>query len=92
MIGRLLQDCPMPRCQFFCLALVVAASGCGTPRAYQFWHPGNIQTQRLRATVHDPYPDPDQGPIVMGGRPRDYAEPLPEAVKNRIYADSFFGR
>ena len=82
-------------CRFISLLALVAAlatAGCGTPRAYQFWHPGNIQTQRLRATVHDPYPDPDLGPEVMGGRPRGYFEPLPEAVRNRIYADGYLGR
>jgi hypothetical protein len=84
----------MRRCYLCWLALACAclASGCGTPRAYNFWHPGNIQSQRLRAVVHDPYPDPDLGPPVLGGRPRDYFEPLPEPVKNRIYTDSYWGR
>lgn len=54
--------------------------------------PGTIEQQRLRATIHDPYPDPNLGPEVVGGRPRDYANPLPEAVRNRIYVDSWWGR
>jgi len=82
----------MPRRHLLVLAIAAAAfSGCAG-RHPDFWHPGNIQTQRLRAVVHDPYPDQDQGPVVMGGRPRDYAEPLPEAVRNRIYRDGYWGR
>ena len=53
-----------------------------------FWHPGNVQQQRLRATIHDPFPDPDMGPKIDGGRPREFQEPLPEPVRNRIYADN----
>jgi hypothetical protein len=56
-------------------------------------HPGTIQQQRLRATIHDPYPDPDLGPNDGGSaRPRDYQQPLPEPVRNRIYADSSWWR
>ena len=54
--------------------------------------PGTIEQQRLRATIHDPYPDPNAGPEVVGGRPREYANPLPEPVRNRIYADSWWWR
>jgi len=82
----------MPRRHLLLLAIAAALTGCATGGHPDFWHPGNIQTQRLRAVVHDPYPDQDQGPVVMGGRPRDYAEPLPEAVRNRIYRDGYWGR
>ena len=54
--------------------------------------PGTIEQQRLRATIHDPYPDPNAGPEVVGGRPREYSNPLPEPVRNRIYADSWWWR
>ncbi len=50
-------------------------------------HPGTIQQQRIRATVHDPYPDQDAGPDVIGGRPRDYQQPLAEPVRNRMFMD-----
>ena len=76
------------------LLLVIAASlttGCAGyhPR---LWSPGNVQQQRLRATIHDPYPDPDLGPKIDGGRPRDYLEPLPEPVRNRLFVDSWWWR
>ncbi len=44
--------------------------------------PGTIHQQQIRATVHDPYPDQDAGPDVVGGRPRDYQQPLAEPVRN----------
>jgi hypothetical protein len=66
-------------------------SGCAGyhPR---IWQPGTIEQQRLRATIHDPYPDPDLGPEIDGGRPREYQDPLPEPVRNRLYADSWWWR
>jgi hypothetical protein len=77
------------------LLVLIAASlslaGCAGQNAH-FWHPGTIQQQRLRATIHDPYPDPDMGPKADEARPREYQEPLPEPVRNRIYADSWWWR
>jgi len=67
------------------------ASGCAG-RHVNWSFPGTIEQQRLRATIHDPYSDPDAAPEVDGGRPRDYIEPLPRPVRNRIYVDSFLGR
>ncbi len=68
-------------------ACAVTTSGCAGSR-WNFFQPGTVQQQQLRATVHDPYPDVDAGPEVVGGRPRDYQQPQPEPVRNRIYADS----
>jgi len=31
------------------------------------------------------------GPEVVGGRPRDYQQQLPEPVRNRLYVDSYVG-
>jgi hypothetical protein len=72
------------------IAACLLLAGCAGyhPRLSQ---PGTIQQQRLRATIHDPYPDPDMGPKAEG-RPRDYLNPLPEPVRNRIYADSWWWR
>lgn len=76
------------------LALCVVcatAAGCASDGSFLF-NPGTIQQQRLRATVHDPYSDQDLGPEVVGGRPRDFQQPLAEPVRNRLYVDSFWGR
>jgi hypothetical protein len=70
------------------LLVCLAASGC-TMYHPPIFQPGNINQQRLRATIHDPYPDPDLGPNDgHSARPRDYQEPLPEPVRNRLYVDS----
>jgi hypothetical protein len=74
-----------------CTAGMFCAAGCHGSR-YTIFQPGTVQQQQLRATVHDPYTDVDAGPEVVGGRPRDYSQPLPEPVRNRIYADSWWGR
>jgi hypothetical protein len=71
------------------LLLPLAAGGCAAGRGFNIFQPGTIQQQRLRATVHDPYPDRDLGPEVVGGRPREYQQPLPEPVRNRIFADTW---
>lgn len=52
-------------------------------------HPGTIAQQRMRATVHDPYPDQDAGPKIDGGRPRDFQNPLAEPVRTRPFWDSW---
>jgi hypothetical protein len=73
------------------VALGLTLIGCGWHQG-RLWRPGTIEQQRLRATIHDPYPDPDFGPAIDGGRPREYQRPLPEAVRNRIYVDSWWWR
>lgn len=68
----------------------LAAGGCANH--HFLTPPGTVEQQRLRATIHDPYADPDAAPKIDGGRPRDYIDPLPRPVRNRIYADSFLRR
>lgn len=53
--------------------------------------PGPIRVQQNNATYHDPYPDIDAGPDVVGGRPRDFQVPRPEPVRNRRFAESLWG-
>jgi len=67
----------------------VLVAGCASGHGFGR---GTVQQQQLRATVHDPYPDRNLGPEVVGGRPREYQQPLPEPVRNRIFADSWWGR
>lgn len=42
-----------------------------------------MREQQVRALLDDPYPDNDAGPAMVGVRPRDFQEGLPEAVKLR---------
>jgi hypothetical protein len=47
---------------------------------------GSIDRQKSRAVTFDPFPLNDIGPPVVGGRPREYANPLPEPVRNELTA------
>lgn len=62
--------------------LLSILSGChlGQP---QLFEPGPIRYQQSRAILHDPYPDVDAGPDVVGARPRDFQQPQPPAVRNQ---------
>jgi hypothetical protein len=76
------------------LAASIGVAGCHADGSFMrpsWFHPGTVQQQRIRATVHDPYPDQDKGPAFVDGRPRDYKNALPEPVRSRIYADSAWG-
>lgn len=75
------------------LTLVTAATaGCANGRFYNPFRPADVQAQRIRATVRDPYPDQDLGPKVEDARPRDYQKQTPEPVRNRFFTDSWWGR
>ena len=89
------------RLSLFLIALAAMLSaGCANGRFYNPFRPGgappqarnDVDAQRIRATVHDPYPDQDKGPAVDDARPRDYQKQTPEPVRNRFYADSPWGR
>jgi hypothetical protein len=73
----------------YIFAISILTLGCQNPRLS---HPGTIEQQRLRALIHDPYADPDMGPKDPGMRPQEFQQPLPEPVRNRIYADSWWWR
>ncbi len=45
---------------------------------------GSEDRQKYRAASFDPYPLNDIGPEVVGGRPRGFLNPLPEATRNQI--------
>ena len=45
---------------------------------------GSEERQKYRAAAFDPYPLNDIGPEVVGGRPRGFMNPLPEATRNQI--------
>ena len=82
---------------FAAVVLLLPSIGCAgggryANSRYTWFHPGTMQQQRVRATVHDPYPDQKAGPEVVGGRPRDYQQQLPEPVRNRMFMDSWPGR
>jgi hypothetical protein len=69
------------------LTVLLLSSGCATRQGWGFpWGQGTVDRQKTRAVIHDPYPLNDIGPEVVGGRPREFMTPLPEAKRNQIGA------
>ena len=67
-----------------CLALL-ASIGCGPHvRKPNLFDPGNAATQQYNAILHDPFPATDVAPEIVGGRPREYAQPVPEVERGRL--------
>lgn len=63
------------------LLLVAANAGCGRYSHVNWRNPGTAEMQQNRAIAqHDPYPDPEAGPEILGGRPRGFDTPPPEAA------------
>ena len=73
------------------LLLMVAAwatwgTGCSpTVRWPNLFHPGPAGFQRAVAEKYDPYPSPDAGPEIVGGRPLGYQRPLNDAEWGRRF-------
>lgn len=65
------------------LAILMLCSGCAMRSDWS--NPGTIVRQQSRAMRHDPYSDNEIAPSVVGGRPRDYQAPIPQAVRNQPY-------
>lgn len=77
--------------------LALSAGGCANGRFWELemprlFQPGPLDYQRNNASLHDPYPDPDAGPQVDGGRPREFQKPLAEPARNRWLTDSWWQR
>ena len=63
------------------LLLAAGLSGCLAPPNLHY--PGPAEYQQARANVFDPYPESEPAPAVEGGRPREYAKPVPEVDRVR---------
>lgn len=72
----------MPR-TLAALTIVVAivSTGCRSTGKPQFFGPGSSPYQQHQAQQFDPYPEPNVGPAVDGGRPEGYANPAPEPMR-----------
>ena len=71
--------------------VLVGMTGC-VPRNRLFAPQGSTTYQRYHATIHDPYPDRDLGPEIVGGRPREFEQAHPEAVRNRWLRDLWWNK
>ena len=66
-------------------ALLAELTACSsTIRKPQLHSPGTAPMQRFAADQFDPYPLPDMGPEIVGGRPIDYLVPVPEVNRSRM--------
>jgi hypothetical protein len=63
----------------FVLLVALAIGGCASNsfKGPNWFHPGTAEEQRKQAQRFDPYPDNQIAPEVVGGRPREYTNPLP---------------
>ena len=59
------------RAQIVIIVVLLACSGCGLSRPNWF-QPGHLYHQQLRATHFDPYADTYGAPEFDGSRPRDF--------------------
>lgn len=74
----------------FVLLAVAGGIGCSpSVRMPRLYNPGPAGPQRYSAqTYADPYPLPDAGPEVVGGRPREFQVPRPPVERARQYLSS----
>ena len=61
------------------LTLLVASLGCHVNR--DLGPPGDMNAQRSRALLHDPFPSNELGPTIHGSRPRGFDQPRSESQK-----------
>lgn len=78
------------------LAMPLTLSGCANPEM-GFPHPfqpqGPVAQQRIRAQHFDPYPTDDRGGgDILGGRPEDYHNQIPEPARSRWTLPKFLSR
>ena len=73
----------MRKCLPSITLIVLVAAGCQTTDTPDWYDPGSTEYQQSSAQRFDPYPEPDTGPEVMGGRPREFSEPTAEPSRAR---------
>jgi len=66
-------------------AMVAGLMGCRSDRPRALEPPGTIEQQRLDSTIFDRYPDVQTGPPMVGGRPREFQQPLSESDRSRLF-------
>ena len=66
---------------------LAAATGCAYGTHYpKLRSPGPAKYQRANAEAYDPYPLPDLGPEIDGGRPREFGIPRNEVERAQDYS------
>jgi hypothetical protein len=72
-----------------CGPLVSCSSTIRWPR---FYGPGPAPAQQAQAERSDPYPIPDMGPEIVGGRPREFDKPRDEVRRSQEFLRSVGAR
>jgi len=80
----------MKRLSLIVMLSVSSLTGCANRPGWGIpgFGQGSVDRQSARAVYHDPYPLNNIGPEVVGGRPREYQQPLPEATRNQLFSGS----
>jgi hypothetical protein len=76
--------------RWLALSLLLFGTGCHCS-CCDWFNPGSAVLQQSRAVRFDPYPDPNAGPAVVGGRPLGYENPPDEAVRAQQWRPPFGG-
>jgi hypothetical protein len=63
----------------------IAFAGCAGTQMPRLESPGSAGSQRYSALQWDPYPLDDIAPPVAGGRPQEYARPIPEVKRGQTF-------
>lgn len=66
-----------------------AGAGCQSMGLPRLFGPGSAPYQRGVAQQYDPYPETDVAPEIVGGRPREYQQPVAEPARARWLQWSF---
>ena len=61
----------------------LALAGCQSTAAPSLAHPGPAKAKQNQAVRFDPYPENEMGPPMVGVRPPDYENPIPEPARAR---------
>jgi hypothetical protein len=81
----------LPRGSFAVSLATFVATGC-TPEIHRYirfpnlFHPGPAAHQRASAVEHDPFPENNIAPEIVGGRPLSYQMGVPEAERMTMNA------
>ena len=67
----------------FVAGLGAAASGCRGLSGPRLGGAGTAAYQQARAERFDPYPENEPGPPVVGSRPMEFQDPVPEVQRAR---------
>jgi hypothetical protein len=60
------------------LTAALGIGGCAGVKGPSWLYPGTAAQQQRRAEQYDPYPNNQVAPEIVGGRPREFSNPLPE--------------